>query len=67
MWTEHQRPTHQHVRPIYNPAHGTPQKPSLKEARIHVPNDTEEKRSLQKTPRQMAQNVARGHKVAAPC
>ena len=24
MWTQHQRPTHKHVRPIYNPARGAP-------------------------------------------
>lgn len=36
MCTEHQRPTHQHVRPIYNPAHVAPWRSPQKEARTHT-------------------------------
>lgn len=32
MWTKHQRPTHEHARPIYNPAHGVRFAQALREA-----------------------------------
>lgn len=58
MWTEHQRPTHQHVRPIYNPAHGAPWNSPERElgntlTRMILSSDNSW-RSLRKTPPQMA-------------
>lgn len=61
MWTRHQRPTHQHVRPIYNPAHAAPLK---REAGTHTgQNDVQEWLQLRQMAAECSDKVQSGSSV----